>query len=158
MTGLEIVCAIVILVGIVGTVVPVLPGSVLVWGTVLVWAIATGEPAGWVVFVLVTLLLGAGMVVKYALPGKQMKAQGIPGTTLWIGALGAIIGFFAIPVVGTPVGFVIGIYLAEIQRVGTSEAWPTTKAALKATGFSILIELTATGLAAGTWAAGVAAT
>jgi uncharacterized protein YqgC (DUF456 family) len=157
-TGLEIVCGIVILVGIVGTVVPVLPGMVLVWAAVLVWAIATAEPLGWVTFGVVTVLLAVGMVVKYLLPGKHMKAQGIPGSTLWLGAAGAVIGFFAIPVVGTPIGFVLGIYLAELQRVGSAEAWPTTKHALRATGLSMLIELTATGLAAGAWGAGVAAT
>lgn len=158
MTGLEIVVAIVIVVGLVGVVVPVLPGMVLVWAAVLVWAIATAEPVGWGVFVVVTLLLAVGMVVKYLVPGKHMKDQGIPGTTMWLGAAGAVIGFFAIPIVGTPVGFVVGVYLAELQRVGTSEAWPTTKEALKATGLSMLIELTATGLAAGAWAAGVVAT
>lgn len=157
-TGLEIVCAIVIVVGIVGTVVPVLPGMALVWGAALVWAIATGEVVGWVTFGVVTALLAVGTVVKYALPGKQMKDRGIPGSTMWIGALGAVVGFFAIPVVGTPIGFVVGIYLAELQRVGSTEAWPTTKHALKATGVSMLIELTATGLAAGAWGVGVAAT
>jgi uncharacterized protein YqgC (DUF456 family) len=157
-TGLEIVVAIVILVGLVGVVVPVLPGMVLVWGAVLVWAIATAEPVGWAVLAVVTLLLGAGLVVKYLVPGKRMKDAGIPGRTLWLGGAGAVIGFFAIPVVGTPVGFVLGVYLAELQRLGSEQAWPSTKHALKATGLSMLIELTATGLAAGAWGAGVAAT
>ncbi len=158
MTGLEIACAIAILVGIVGTIVPVLPGMALVWGAVLVWAVATGDAVGWITFAVVTALLAIGIVVKYALPGKHVKAQGIPGSTTWIGAAGAVIGFFAIPIVGTPVGFVIGVYLAELQRVGAAEAWPTTKHVLKAIGLSMLIELTATGLAAGAWGVGVAAT
>ena len=56
-------------------------------------------------------------------------------------ALG-VVGFFVIPVVGLFVGFVLGIYLAERRRVGQADAWPSTKAALRAVGLSILIELT----------------
>lgn len=158
MTGLEIAVAIAIVVGIAGVVIPVLPGTLLVGGAVLVWAIATGGTTAWVVFGVVVALLVAGMAVKYAVPGKRLKADGIPNQTLLLGGVGAAVGFFAIPVVGVPIGFVVGIYLAELQRVGSDQAWPSTKAALRAVGVSMLIELTACTLAAAAWVAGVVAT
>lgn len=158
MTGVEVAVAIAILVGFVGVVVPALPGSLLVGGAILVWAIATGGATAWVVFAVATLWLVLGTVVKYAVPGRRMKADGIPTLTMLVGTVGAIIGFFTIPVVGVPIGFVIGIYLAELQRLGSRDAWPSTRAALKAVGLSILIELTACGLAAATWAAGLVTT
>ena len=40
MTGLEVLVALVIAVGLVGVIVPVLPGSLLVLGAVLVWLLA----------------------------------------------------------------------------------------------------------------------
>ena len=43
MTGLEVLVALVIAVGLVGVIVPVLPGSLLVLGAVLVWAIDVGS-------------------------------------------------------------------------------------------------------------------
>jgi hypothetical protein len=61
-------------------------------------------------------------------------------------------------VVGLFVGFVGGIYLAELSRVGYSSAWPSTWAALKATGLSLLIELASGLLAASAFAVGVAVT
>ncbi len=69
-----------------------------------------------------------------------------------------VAGFFVIPVIGLVVGFVLGVYLAELNRVGTTLAWPATKHALKAVGLSILIELVATLFAAATWVAGVVLT
>jgi uncharacterized protein len=56
------------------------------------------------------------------------------------------------------VGFPVGIYVAERVRVGADGAWPSTRAALKAVGASILIELAAAVLATGVWVAGVALT
>ncbi len=158
MSGLEIGVAIAVVVGIAGVVIPGLPGSLLVGGAVLVWAIATGGVTAWAVFAVVVALLLGGVAVKYAVPGKRLKADGIPNLTLLLGGLGAAGGFFVIPVVGVPVGFVLGIYAAELQRVGSERAWPSTKAALRAVGISMLIELTACTLAAATWAAGVALT
>jgi uncharacterized protein YqgC (DUF456 family) len=157
-TGIEIGVAIALVVGIAGVVIPGLPGSLLVGVAVLVWAIAIGGATAWVVFGVVVALLLAGVVVKYAVPGKRMKADGIPNSTLWWGAAGAVVGYFAIPIVGVLIGFPIGIYAAEHQRLGPEQAWPSTRAALKAVGLSMLIELTACTLAAGTWAIGVIVT
>jgi hypothetical protein len=159
-TGIEIGVAIAIVVGVAGVVIPGLPGSLLVGVAVLVWAITLGEGAGWVVFGVVVVLLAGGTVVKYAVPGRRMKAEGIPNATLWWGAAGAIAGTFVIPVpvVGTIAGFVIAIYLAEQQRVGSEQAWPSTRSALRAVGTSMLIELTATTLAGVVWAVGAVTT
>lgn len=158
MTGIEIGVLVAMLVGIAGVVVPGLPGSLLVGAAALVWALTVGETAGWVVFGVVLALLVAGTVVKYAVPGRRMKADGIPNLTLWWGAGGAIAGTFVIPVVGTIAGFVLAVYLAERQRVGPAPAWPSTRSALRAVGTSMLIELTATTLAAVVWAVGVVVT
>ena len=151
MATVDLLVGLAVLVGLVGIVVPVLPGSILILGAVLVWAVAHATTAGWVVFALVTTLLVAGGIVKYAVPGRGLKAAGIPGRTLVLGGLLGIVGFFVIPVVGLVVGFVLGVYLSELQRVGVDTAWPSTRAALKAAGFSLLIELAAGLVAAATW-------
>ena len=143
-----------VLVGLVGIVVPVLPGSLLVLASILVWAIVVSGAAGWAVFAVAAVLLVVGGVVKYAVPGRRLAAAGVPTRTLVAGGLLGIVGFFVIPVVGLLVGFVLGVYLSEVVRVGTDLAWPTTKAALRATGLSLLIELAAGLLAAVTWLVG----
>jgi hypothetical protein len=119
-----------------------------------VWAAEIGGTTAWTVAGVAMVFLAVGQVVKYLLPGKQLKAT-VPNSTLFAGAIAALIGFFVIPVVGALVGFPIGVYVAERVRVGGEAAWPSTKAALKALGLSILIEFIAGLLAAATWAAGV---
>jgi hypothetical protein len=157
-SGLELLVAVAIAVGIAGIIVPVLPGTILVLGAVLVWALDIGTTTAWTVFAVSTLLLVAGSVVKYLVPGRRLKTAGVPNRTLLVGALLGFVGFFVIPVVGMFIGFVLGVYVAERARVGGALAWPSTKSALRAVGASILIELAAAVLAAGVWVAGVVVT
>lgn len=158
MSGVEVLVALAIAVGLVGVLLPVLPGSVLVLGAILVWAWDIGTGEAWVVFAVATTFIAVGSIVKYVVPGRRLRTNGVPASTLLAGGLLGIIGFFVIPVVGLVVGFVLGIYLAELRRVGSDAAWPATKHALKAVGLSILIELVATLCAASTWVAGVVLT
>ena len=158
MSATEILVAVVIAVGIAGIIVPVMPGTILVLGAILVWALQISTTTGWVVFAGCATLLVLGSVVKYLLPGRRLKASGVPNRTLLIGALLAFVGFFVIPVIGMFIGFVLGIYLAERIRIGAAQAWPSTVHALKAVSVSVLIELVAAFLAAVTWAVGVAVT
>jgi len=155
MTGVEVLVALAIAVGLIGVLVPILPGSLLVLGAILVWAWQLGTPTGWVVFAVATTFIAVGSIVKYVVPGRRLQDSGIPRSTLVLGGTLGIIGFFVIPVIGLLIGFVLGVYLAELRRVGTQAAWPATKHALKAVGLSILIELVSTLLAATTWALGV---
>jgi uncharacterized protein YqgC (DUF456 family) len=150
----ELLVGLAVLVGLVGILVPVLPGSILILGAVLVWSIDRGDPTAWVVFALVAVMLVVGAVVKYAVPGRRLQATGVPQRTLALGAVLGAVGFFVIPVVGLAIGFVLGVYLAETNRVGRDQAWPSTKHALKAVGLSVLIELAAGMIAALTWFVG----
>ena len=157
-TLVDVLALLAVAIGIVGIVVPVLPGSLLVLGSLVVWAAVVAEPAGWIVLAIAATLLVLGTIVKYAVPGRRMKTAGVPNSTLLLGAVAGIVGFFVIPVVGLPVGFVGGVYAAEHHRVGATEARRTTVAALKAVGLSILIELTAAMLAAATLVVGIIVT
>jgi uncharacterized protein YqgC (DUF456 family) len=154
----EVLVALAILVGLVGVLVPILPGLVLVLAGILVWAIDVGTAAAWTVFALATAIRVGGTIVKYAVPGRRLKTSGIPSSTTWFGIGLGIVGFFVIPVVGLFIGFVLGVYLAEHRRVGPAAAWPSTKEALRAVGVSMLIELAAGVLAALVWVVGVVVT
>ncbi len=158
MTGVDLLVAVAIAVGLVGVIVPVLPGSLLVLAAILLWAIHVGTGAGWVVLALATAFLALGTVVKYVVPGRRLKDAGIPTSTLLLGGVLGVVGFFVVPVVGLLIGFVLGVYLAELRRTTRPEAWPATVHALKAVGLSLLIELSAAMLAALTWAVGVVVT
>lgn len=146
-----------ILAGVVGVVVPVVPGGLLVVLAVLVWAVAESSATAWTTFALVTGLIAASQAVKFVLPGRRLRDAGVPFSSLLVGAVLGMVGFFVIPVVGLFLGFVVGVYGAERRRLGPQAAWPSTKLAVRAVGLSILIELAGALLAAATWLAAVLA-
>ena len=154
--AVTIAAGLVILVGLVGIVVPVLPGLVLIWGAVLVWALERQQTAGWFALAAATVLLALGMVAKYALPGRRLREAEVPWWTIAAGTVLGVVGIFVVPVIGVFLGFVLGIYLAEAVRLhGLTAAWPATRTALAAVGWSILIELATGLLIACTWLAAV---
>jgi len=155
----ELLVLLVMLAGLVGVVVPVLPGLLLIWGAGIVWAWLGGGPGHWAVAVILTLLLVVGTVMKYGLPARSATGAGAPRRTLLVGVLGAVLGFFVIPVVGFVVGGVGGIYLAELARLGTpSAAWRSTRAVLLGMGIGMLVELATGVLMVAVWGAAALAT
>jgi uncharacterized protein len=149
--GIAIV-ALAIAVGIAGVVVPVVPGALLVWAAITVWALAIGSTTAFVALAVATALIGGAQVVKLLVPGRRLLNAGVPRRSLFAGMALATVGFFVIPVVGFFLGFPLGVYLAERRRLGRHAcARHSTEQALRAVGLSILIELSATALAAGVW-------
>jgi len=142
--------------GIAGVVVPVLPGALLAWAAIAVWALAVASATAWAVLAVATLAVGGAQVVKLLVPGRRLRNAGVPRRSILAGLLLAGVGFFVIPVVGFFVGFPLGVYLEERLRLGRhASAWSSTREALRAMGLSIVIELAATVLAAGAWLAAV---
>lgn len=158
MSLLVVLVALAIAVGLVGILIPMLPGSILVGGAIGVWAVVENTTGAWITFVVAAGLIVAGTVTKYLVPGKRLQRSGVPNGTLLVGGVLGIVGFFVVPVVGLPLGFVLGVYLAEWRRTSHDEAGPATWNALKAVGLGMLIELSFSILAAGAWAIGVLAT
>lgn len=148
----------VVLVGLIGVVIPVVPGSLLIGSAVLVWAVVRGSAGPWVIFATVALLLVAGSVATYLLAGRRVAAAGIPGRSIMVAGLAGIAGFFLLPVVGLLLFFPAGLFAMEYLRLGDPTlAWRSAWLALKATALGMLVELGLALLAAGTWLVAVIA-
>lgn len=146
------------LVGLAGTVVPVIPGLPVIWVAGLVWALSSSGFGRWVVLAVLTALLVVGTVAHYVLPARSLGGKA-PRSTLLFGAAGAVAGMFLIPVVGFAVGGVLGVYLAEARRTRDGRAaWASTRAVLVAFGKGMLIEVGAGLLMVLTWLVGLAVT
>jgi uncharacterized protein len=155
-TGGIILCALAIAVGIIGIVVPLLPGTLLVFAAIAVWAVFENTVIGWVTLGVVTALLGVTTFIKYTWPVRRMREADVRTLSLVAGGALGVIGFFVIPVVGLVIGFVLGIYLAELaNRKDQRVAWTSTKHALKGVALSVGVELAGALFATVAWVAGV---
>ena len=151
-----ILVGVAIAIGIVGIVIPLLPGTLLVLGAIAVWAFVEGTTAAWVTLAVVTVILGATLLVKYLWPARRMRNADVGTWSLVAGGILGIIGFFVVPVLGLVLGFVLGIYLAELsKRRDQRRAWASTVHALKGVALSVGVELTGALLATVVWVVGV---
>ena len=154
----ELLVAAVILVGLVGIVVPILPGTLLIVGALFVWALVVGGWS-WSVFALALVVIGVGEVLKYLIAGRSLRADAIPNRTIVVGGLVGIVGFFVVPVIGLLLGFIVGALASELVRTRSFDgawrgAFSALKAAVKTIGIELLFALIATGIWTGgafTW-------
>lgn len=147
-----------IVVGLLGIVVPVLPGLLLVLAGVLLWAFLTGTGLAWGLFAACVLVAAAGWTLQYLVPGRRMKERGVPTSTLFLAVVAAVVGFFVIPVVGALLFFVGAIFLVESARThDRGIARTRTRHAVVAVAQSVGIELLAALVIAGIYVGGVIA-
>ena len=138
-----LVVALVMAVGLAGTIVPVLPGLVVVWCGGLLYGFLVGfGPLGLGVMVVFTILLAVSFAASVLLPKRMADGSDVSIWSQLVAAAGAVVGFFVIPVVGVVVGALLGLFSAEWarhRRIGP--AWRGTKAVAKAFGLSALVDL-----------------
>jgi uncharacterized protein len=158
-TALIVVIALAMVIGVIGTALPFVPGLGLVWSAALVYGLAEGfGPVGLAAFVVITALALAGVVVGVVIPQRAAARGGARPPSLWAGAALGTVGFFVVPIVGLPLGVVTGILLAEWLRTRAwTPAWRATVATLRGFGVATLAQF-AIGLSmVGLWAVWVVA-
>jgi len=137
------VVAVVMAVGLLGIVVPVLPGLLLIWGAAVVYGLLIGfSTTGWVVVGILSMLAVISVIKSIVIP-RRAAAQS--GASIWaqIGAvLGGVAGFFLIPVLGLVIGALAGLLAVEVLLKGNwDEAWTAAIGTAKGFGISALIDL-----------------
>jgi uncharacterized protein YqgC (DUF456 family) len=107
------------LVGLIGTLIPILPGILLMWIAAVIYGFAVGFDVFSIgVLAVITILATVSVAVGIALPKRAATTSGASTSSQLAAGLGAVIGFFAIPVVGIVVGALAGIALAEWRDKG----------------------------------------
>jgi uncharacterized protein len=158
-TGGVILVALAVAVGLVGIIVPLLPGTLLVYAAIALWSVVERSGVSWAVLGVVTAVLGTSLLVKYLWPARRMRAADVGRWTLAAGAVLAVVGFFVVPVVGLILGFVLGVYLAELTaRRNQLRAWAATVHAVKAAALSVGVELAGGLIATAVWIVGLVLT
>ncbi|MFE2878109.1 DUF456 domain-containing protein [Streptomyces roseus] len=148
----------VLLLGVLGVLVPGVPGTWLVWAGVMWWALHERSAPAWSLLVATTALLLVVQVVTWQLPPRRLRGVGVSRRMAAYAGAGALLGFVVIPVLGAVPGFVGGIYLCERLRLGThGEAWASVRTVMRAVGTSVLVELLACLMVVGAWIGAVVA-
>jgi uncharacterized protein YqgC (DUF456 family) len=139
-------------VGLLGVFLPGIPGLLLVAIVATIWAYDQDDARAWVVLAVMLVILLLGTIAKYVLPSRTLKETGAPRSTLLLGVVGAVVGFFLIPVIGLLIGGVLGVYAGELRRLrDVSAARRATVATAKSIGVGLIVELLAGVLAVGVW-------
>lgn len=130
-------------VGLVGVVVPVVPGLLLVWlatlGTLLLDGSASVTDGA-----ILTVLAAAGTAASYLLPARRISSSGVPRSSMVAAVVGAIVGFFVVPLFGLVIGGVGALLVAEQRRTGDlGAAWRSSRQVLAMYGVGVLLELVA---------------
>lgn len=141
-----LVSIILLLLGIAGTILPVLPGLLLSLAGLLIYKFGTDAPLSMVfiwIFVALTLI---STVLNYVIPAKTNRKY---GGTKW-GSIGSVVGtivglFF--PPIGFLIGMFLGVFVGELLHDANDKkkAWNSTKGALigflYGTGFNLIVGL-----------------
>ncbi len=140
--GWTVLAGVAMVVGLCGVVIPLLPGLLLMWATGVVYGFATGwSPIAIVVMVVISCLVVASFVTGLVIPRRAAADSGASGWSQFGGVVGAVIGFFVIPVVGLIIGALLGVMAVEYLLKGSfGEAWTATKGLARGFGLSFLIE------------------
>lgn len=148
-----IIAALLMLLGLIGTVVPGIPGLGFVWIGALVYGIFEGfNTFGAIAFSLITALVIIGFIASYLVPAQRAGSAGANFNSIALGVGLAIVGAFLIPVVGIFIGGVGGIYLGERARgIAHPEAWRATTSTLIGFGIGALIEIIAAAICIALW-------
>ena len=135
--------ALVMAVGLIGTLMPFVPGLPLIWAAAFGFGATEGfDAVGWTALILITLFMAAGIAAKVVLPQRRASNAGAPKSTLTFAALAGIVGFFVIPVVGLPLGALAGVLVAERRRTNDWRvARRSTKEVVIGFGFGTLVEM-----------------
>ncbi|PRC52697.1 DUF456 domain-containing protein, partial [Mycobacterium sp. ITM-2017-0098] len=85
-----VLVALAIAVGLVGIIVPVLPGGILVLGAIGVWAYIENTIVAWGVFGIAAALFAVFQVIKYTWPVKRMRQAEVRTSVLVVGGIAGV--------------------------------------------------------------------
>ncbi|NUK55589.1 DUF456 domain-containing protein, partial [Streptomyces lunaelactis] len=100
----------VMLLGLVGVLLPGVPGPWLVWAAMLWWSMHVQSGLAWVLLVGSTVVLLVNQAVVWLLPPRRVRGVGVTRRMAMFAGAGALAGFFVLPVLGAIPGFIGGIY------------------------------------------------
>ncbi|WP_333662841.1 DUF456 domain-containing protein [Chishuiella changwenlii] len=143
---LHLITGILLIIGLIGTILPVVPGAPIAYLGLIVFKFSDDCTYGWLTIIITGIFVLIGFLLDYLLPSYFTKKLGGTKYGVWGSILGLIVGLFF-----PPIGFIIGPFLgAFLGELLFSKS--NTKSALKSafgsfvgfmvtTGYDIILVL-----------------
>ena len=113
-----VIAFLIALVGLIGTVLPVIPGTILIFAGALLYAFVDGfQVVGWPTLVVLGVLTAVATTADLWATSVGAKIGGASGWSVVIGLLAGLVGFVVFNLPGAIIGAVLGVLLTEIVRV-----------------------------------------
>jgi uncharacterized protein YqgC (DUF456 family) len=118
-TVVLIVTLLLMIVGLIGTVAPVIPGTILIFLGALLYAAVEGfQVIGWPTLVVLGILTIIATTAELWASSVGAKVGGASGWSVVVGVIAGLVGFVVFNFVGAIAGTVLGVLGAELVRVG----------------------------------------
>ena len=107
------------LVGLIGIVLPIIPGTVVIFVAALIYALIEGfQTVGWLTLVVLGLLTIVATTADIWASSVGAKIGGASGWSIVVGLVGGLVGFVMFSLPGAIAGAILGVLLTEIVRLG----------------------------------------
>ena len=151
-------------IGLIGAVVPLLPGPPLIWLGALVWGIGDGFQAySWPLLLVLALMVVLGVAGDHFIVAATTRRAGVSWRAIFAALVGGLvgggIGGTALPIIGSVIGALLGAVLALVVveyliRKEWAVAWRASRAYLKGFFIGVAFDLTLCVAMIGVWALG----
>lgn len=119
----------VMIVGVIGLVIPVLPGTVIIWLAALGYGLYFGfGTTGWIIFGILSVIMILSTVMDNLMVGAKTLQGGAALSSVVLGILAGVIFTLIVPPFGGLVAAPLVIFLLEYRRSGS---WETALEAVK---------------------------
>ena len=111
-----------LLLSLIGTIIPIIPGVLLMWVIVFIYAWVDGftavSTASFIIISLIALITDTSDICLTLFGAKK---GGASVKSMLIGTVGAVVGSFIFPIIGTIAGYIAGLLLGEYWQHGDWE-------------------------------------
>ncbi len=116
--------------GVVGVILPVIPGPILIWFSALLWAWADGfQAVGWPTLIILGLLALLAEISDVALAAMGARKGGAGWLSMVVAGAAAVVGFLIFNLIGALIGAFLGLLAWETyrHRGEIRQAWHASK-------------------------------
>lgn len=141
------------LIGLFGLILPIFPGTVVMWLAALGYGIVNGfSTLGIVLFVVITILMLAGTIIDNVLMGAGARKGGASWLSIGAALVAGVAGTLLWPPVGGLIAAPLAVLLLELKRTDDlGKAWQALLGLAKGWGLSFIFRFGIGVLMMGLW-------